>query len=540
MKKWLYPILIILIFLSQFLFISPVGEFALNDDWVHTDILKHWVDTGDFRMNPFAGPTFYIPILYGAGLTKLFGFSFTVLRISTLFFALLTLLVLFFFLNRVTNKPHLNFFIVLSLWLNPIFYSLSFTFMTDIPALFLIVCSLYAFYKAFDEQKPQWIFAGSLISVLGFFVRQTNILVMVAGGIYATYELIKNIKIQSAYKKNIAFKHLLWSFGIPAMIWSIIYYLLSINHILPDVIGLHRFGGDFAQTRTHIMWWSWYTIIYLGFFVIPFFMSYIFKKPLNKMGNKLLVICIFISALLAGIFKIALHMRFPYISNIIVSQGIGPANDVLRGMDKSLFSSIMWSFIGVFIASSSGYLVYLFTRKKLHEKPIGFMYIFSIIYLIPILLLSSFDRYYLPLYIVIAVLLARHIDSKKYTMPILILCIVTLSIFSVSQTKFYLNWNQTRWNLANEALILSKNTPEIVDGGYEWNGWNAYWSAYDATLQGVPHGRWTGPWWIRSLFVNNTEEYIVSFAPIIDYTILESKKIPGWNPNNTVYLLKKR
>src|SRR3989344_3697780 len=104
MKKY-YPSLIILLFFLQFLFVNPLGEFALNDDWVHTDTIKHWVETGEFRMIPFAGPTFYVPILYGAALVKLFGFSFSLLRISTLVIATGILFLFYQTLLSSTKKP---------------------------------------------------------------------------------------------------------------------------------------------------------------------------------------------------------------------------------------------------------------------------------------------------------------------------------------------------------------------------------------------------------------------------------------------------
>ena len=103
-SKYLFLILIAVLFATQFFFISPQGGFALNDDWVHTDTILHWVQTGNFRLMPFAGPTFYVPILYGAALTKIFGFSFTLLRESTLVLTFFLLFTFYFLLNKFSNK----------------------------------------------------------------------------------------------------------------------------------------------------------------------------------------------------------------------------------------------------------------------------------------------------------------------------------------------------------------------------------------------------------------------------------------------------
>ena len=90
--------------------------------------------------------------------------------------------------------------------------------------------------------------------------------------------------------------------------------------------------------------------------------------------------------------------------------------------------------------------------------------------------------------------------------------------------------------MATRVLNETKLEPHQIDGGYEWDGWHAYWSAH---ASGLKNGAWTAQWWIRNLFVNNTEDYIVSFSPIPPYDVVETQKVRGWNPNNTLYLLKK-
>ncbi|MBT3538891.1 hypothetical protein HOF40_03520 [Candidatus Parcubacteria bacterium] len=525
-KQYTYAILIVLLFLGQFLFINPIGEFALNDDWVHTEILKHWSDTGEFRMSPYAGPTFYMPILYGTALIKTFGFSFSILRISTLFLALGSLLAFFFLLNKTNNKPHINILVVLALWLNPIFYNLSFTFMTDIPALFLFLISLYFYYIAFEKKKPGFIFWGSLFSVLGFYTRQTNILLMVAAGVYSLF-----------YLKNIKLRHLFWSFGIPSLLWLVIFIFLQKNMTALDGPGYHLVPN--SEMFGHIKWWLWYSLIYLGFFSIPFAIGYAFKRIKKHFKNWKLLLAVFIPVILALTIRQTLKMQFPYVMNIITQYGLGGMEYTLNGVLKSLFSSKIWGVVTLACAAGGGWLLYMFGKmKQHHEKPFGLFYIFGVIYLIPILILNSFDRYYLPLFIVVGIIIAKQLTFKKLSALTTLTIIIALGFFSISQTKFYLAWNEARWDLANNILEESGLEAHNIDAGYEWDGWNAYWSGYEAKEGGIPHGAWNGPWWIRNLYVNNTQDYIVSFSPLKPFEIIETKKIPGWNPNDTIYLLK--
>lgn len=158
-----------------------------------------------------------------------------------------------------------------------------------------------------------------------------------------------------------------------------------------------------------------------------------------------------------------------------------------------------------------------------------------LLFLLPILFLESFDRYYLPIFVFIMIILIPYFSQQKLSKIGIFITLTIYAIFSISQTAFYLNWNNVRWEFANSMLNSNLKNYQI-DAGYEWNGWNSYWSAKESGLEaGTP----TSPWWIRGLFFNNTEDYIVAFSPIRPYSTVKFKMIPGLNPNNFIYLLKK-
>lgn len=539
------------LFLLQFIFVNPIGEFALNDDWVHTDVLKHWIDTGEFRMPPYAGPTFYVPILYGAGLTKIFGFSFTLLRISTLILALATFILFYKFLMRVSDKPTLNFALTLALWFNPIFYNMTFTFMTEVPALLLIISAIYAYYLGFTKNKPSWLFWGSVFSVLGMFTRQTNIIVMAAAGLYALTQL-----------RYIRFRDVLWSFGIPGLIGISTYFSLSKNNLLPPGIEFHYLKSADAVLE-HSAWWLIFTFAYIGFFVLPIAFGWIIKNFKKILSPKVFAYPLFV-VVIALYVKYRYGFQFPYVLNIINTYGLGPMQGVLNGMLKPMFASRIWAILTIFIAASAGWLVYIVqTRRQskikemfedmwnklldvlhLNARPVipgdktKFILLFVLLFTIPILLFDSFDRYFLPIYIGVAILISKKIQENELSMVAVYAGILVYAVFSISQTAFYINWNKARWDMANTILAESGLKAENVDAGYEWDGWHTYWTAHEAQQAGAV-GPWGAPWWLTHLFVNNTQDYIVSFSPIPPYNVVKEVNIKGWNPNDTLYLLEK-
>lgn len=633
MDKSRFPVLYITaLFLLQFFLINPLGEFALNDDWVHTEILKQWVDTGEFNMNPFAGPSFYVPILYGAGLTTWFGFSFSILRISTLIFALATLILFYKLLKDISQKPALSLFFALTLWLNPIFYNLSFTFMTDVPALFFLVAGMYTYYHGFQKARPSLLFVGSLFSVVGMYTRQTNILLLGAAGLYALYILYtqhKEKKLQPAHQKNgdshttalheinadtpkkLTFFGVVWSFGIPVIAAAGIYFFLYQKNLLPPGTALHLFS-DWHYVAKHAMWWTFYAAMYIGFFTLPFSAGWCFelvkkcitKQPVSSpmsrikqmiqnarrqiIYNRAPFTYIGIVVLLTLIIRQSLKLQFPYVLNIINIHGLGPMQGVMNGSLTPHMPSKVWGIITLVVAASAGWTIYTLVRiffEKINNAKsqnnntpdiqivkknthTGFIPLFGIIFLLPILLLESFDRYFLPVFVALSPTLIKFLDIREKNInkkPIhasvserngfstsesmvsnphtlsktgLILVLSIFASYSITQTDFYLNWNRARWDIANSILQQSNLEPHNIDAGYEWDGWYAFRSAEAAYIAG-DKGPFGTPWWIYHIFVNNTQDYIVSWSPIPPYEVVEKREVPGANPNNALYLLKK-
>lgn len=525
-SKYLFLILLLALFTAQFFYLSPKGEFALNDDWVHTDTIKHWAETGEFRLMPFAGPTFYVPILYGTALVKTFSFSFTLLRISTLILTLILISIFYLFLNKLSNKPTLSFFATLILWSNPIFYNLSFTFMTDIPALLSLCISMYLYYIGFETGKNKYLFWGTIFGLLSAFTRQTGILIILAALIYS----LKNLQ---TYK----LKHLITSFGLPLALAGTIYTWLNIYQLLPQNTGSHAIEG-IGRLLGHTKWWLWYTPMYLGLFTLPLTLGWFIKHPTEWRRKKFWIIFFIIGGLTIAIRQIW-HLQFPYIDNIISLYGLGPMRGVLEGNLLILIPSWAWGIITMFCALGFTLLTTLLLHRRHNSEPIGFIYLFGLLYLIPILIFESFDRYLLPLVLVLIIALVQNLKHVKFSYFSSLILILILIFFSLSQTKFYLAWNQARWNLAEEALTQSSDTTKI-DGGYEWDGWHNYWPTLSNEKKTFTNEEiQTRPWFNRRFFPNNNAAYTISFSPLANFEIAKEEKIKGWNPNNQLYLLKR-
>jgi len=114
------------------LIVNPLGDFPLNDDWSFALAVKGLVEYGDWRPNGWTGASLITQSLWGAIFCIPAGFSFNALRFSTLISAVFGVIGVYILLVTNNRGRILAVIAALTLAFNPIYYELSFTFMTDV------------------------------------------------------------------------------------------------------------------------------------------------------------------------------------------------------------------------------------------------------------------------------------------------------------------------------------------------------------------------------------------------------------------------
>src|SRR5437588_600977 len=76
LSEWRYPAITVMLMIAAFIFVNPVLESGMNDDWIYTYIAKGVAETGKLQYHGWAEPTIVPQALWAALLFKLFGFSF--------------------------------------------------------------------------------------------------------------------------------------------------------------------------------------------------------------------------------------------------------------------------------------------------------------------------------------------------------------------------------------------------------------------------------------------------------------------------------
>ncbi len=162
---------------AAFLIVNPFVRMPFDDDWSYAFTVRQLIRTGHITYNGWSAPLIITHVWWGAMFAKIFGYSFIVLRFSTLPFAVGCAAVAYLLARRANVRPANSIFFALLSCLSPLFLPLAESYMTDVPALFFILLCLYAFIRAGATREAgrplAWLIIGVLFGILGGMNRQT-------------------------------------------------------------------------------------------------------------------------------------------------------------------------------------------------------------------------------------------------------------------------------------------------------------------------------------------------------------------------------
>jgi hypothetical protein len=164
----------------------PSVNMGVCDDWPYILIAQKLAATGHIVYSGWATPILGWQLYLGAAFIKLFGFSLTTVRMSTLLVAMALAFLLQRTLVRAGISERNATIGTLALVLSPLYLMLSVTFMTDIQGLFAIILCLYGCLRALQASTSRatigWLCFAVVTNAICGSSRQTawlGILVMV-------------------------------------------------------------------------------------------------------------------------------------------------------------------------------------------------------------------------------------------------------------------------------------------------------------------------------------------------------------------------
>lgn len=527
--KWLLVILIVAQ-MAVYIFINPTGDFLINDEWFYARAVKDFNLT-DYQFDALITPSLIGQIWYAKVITSIFGFSFEILRFSTIGLSIISVVALYLLFVELGFRKYFSFFASLLLFFNPLFFYLSIGFMTDVPALAFVIFALLFFAKYNNTKKSRYFFIACLSLIYAIIIRQSFLFLLPLSIIFVIDKKRVSAKNLFLYISSLAF-------------FACLYFFLKSKHWWPSQdIDLHTFENAsvhwlYVKKQVYSIWH------YMGFFLLPISFGYLLQKNAKR---KILKYILITAAFLYSAWKIfARDVFFPYFGNIISIYGLGPRdpNGVLHGSPIQIATLNEVILITVLVSLSAGIILSIlvdiitgFSEKNTgSKKMIIFLALSAVSQIAVVFMFLSFDRYYLPIFLFLLIIISYFINTKK--IPIInIIILLILCIPVIMLTKLSLTENRIKWQVADD---LKKSGVPIsdIDAGYEWLGWNWYGKTPSWRL---PYWEEGTPWYISRLYPDNERVYVISHEPIIDSYKLTSKYSYGriFDMQFNLYLHKK-
>ena len=531
-------IIIASIWIFMLFLVNPIGNFPLNDDWAYAESVKHFLETGDFELPGWAVANLLPQVLFGALFCLPFGFSFTALRFSTLTLGLIGTIATYGLLKEISHQK-IAFIGALIVAINPLYFALSNTFMTDVPHYTVTILSLYFFAIGIKKNSPSAIYISVAIAVISLLVRQTTIALFCG---YAIAYIVKNkAKIRSLITAALLF--VLLPAGVQllfsAIFWPKNYgnYGVKEQEIVSELISVDQ------NAIAHFAYFALCAFLYIGCFLLPFLIIIFSLKSASieaKRRNLLIASLLFFITSI-GIWLFFKQERMPIRGNIINDWGIGPLTlrDTILFPSESVpnYLEFFWIIVTILSLIGAGLLL-LFLGLSILKifKPeviasrrslILLNNSTTFIYFLPLGISFFFDRYLvllLPLSMVMVLTSVGKIEDFKLdfkTNIVIWLAILSIGAFTVGSTHDYLSWNRIRWQAIENLIQEEQVSPNRIDGGFEFNGWHLYSSDYPIYKHRKNNLAW---WWVEQ------DDYIVAFRPLKGYDVIKQYHLKNWLP----------
>jgi 4-amino-4-deoxy-L-arabinose transferase-like glycosyltransferase len=518
-----------ILWLIAAIIVNPRGNFPLNDDWVYGWPVKVFLDSGRFEILSWTGVSLIGHVIWGLLFCSILGFSFTVLRISMLLLGLVGVLTTYHVFKLAGADRRMAFLAALIVGFNPIYYELSFTFMTDISFLAFVLLTLLLLFKFLENDRLSFLIGATVAATFSTLIRDVGVLLPAIFGVVLVLGNGLNKRTLARAPIPLAFAlgaYVLYRSLVATTVGSPSIYDAKVRAIL-NVLDGGVDGLLLIVDRFH------HSVMYLGLFLAPFivvqFTALWRKYDARRRGWWWSVaVC---SAVFLTWRMFALGKMMPLSKNVLFNFGLGPPTlrDVGLLHIPNYYTAPKFLWFAVTIVALAGACValgffavetYEGIRKRVWKTndpgsaQLALVIGVVIGYLGLISLSGLFDRYLI--FLIPFCLLALHFWAPthkqgvgKTAVAVSAILMIFPAVFAVGATHDYLSWNRARWAAINHLTKDQKVSPQRIDGGVEFNGW----FLYDKNYAREKDKSW---WWVVD------DEFIVSFGPLPGYEVEES------------------
>ena len=510
--------------------VDPRADVPLLDDWTYAASVEQLIAGRGFHVSPWSSTFPATQIWWGTAFAWLGGFSFTVLRLSTLLWWLLGTLG-FYGALRVLGCGAAAALLGAGLMLmHPVTFVLAFSFMTDVPFVAAMCLSSWALALGVQSGRPAALGLGLALALLAFFVRPMAIALpaglALGGWMLADARLRWHVVVAASVtiammgvSSVVAARFFPWA-GAGGVAWRVtnLAYVLQVPPLVYLEAGLSM-------------------LAHVGLVIVPVLVA---TERAGTRGTRSTALALLAAALAVSWLAPSAVSALKFAHTLSVEE-LGAARPLLQGAPVRTTAGALVAVLATGIGLVGAAV--LLARVAAGLRPGGclrqpaWVCIGGIGHASVALcfgLWLFYDRYYLPLVpIAIALALAEApLATRRWRQGAVVALVAALALLDVTGTRDMLAYARAVDGAA--AALRARGIPDLdLDAGYAENGWRLYvhperLPAGKSVIRDVPH-------------VTATAEgvpYVIANAPLAGYRVLETIPVPTWwAATDRVYVL---
>lgn len=453
----------------------PFRDQVFSEDFAYAQSVRHLLTTGNFKVSERVAPTSITNILWGAAITKIFGFSQANLHLSVVILIPILLFSLYKIFQEVSTNKQRSLIFTLFFLSIPWILQLSYTFLSDIPFLTLELLSSLFYLKGLKTGKSKHLLLGSIFASMAFLTRQLGLIFPIA----AILTII--LGRESLHQK---YKYLSLIAAIPVS--TLLLYLFWSSMPGNKTIAQYAVTEEFKNIYTHPQASIWiknaamiihrvlnFTSQALGLFspLVLLFIIANFKKTANFV--RLNRAKFTISTILA--------LSVYTLDMINFRQGYTVGFPLLIYDYESFFPipwAHIWKILVLVCIPILSFAIYQSCKKlpKISKFGLFTLSSFTLLAILTVIHVASWDQYIVPLLPFILLWIAQFTKKLKLDIKLALVVILILLLDSVQMTKLRYNQSGLIWEKA-VTFVINGLSPLEVDANNNF-GWY-YWFYYE-------------------------------------------------------------
>ena len=245
--------------------INPFREMmSLDDGWAYARSVEHLLQTGQYRLDAWAAANMPVQIYLAAGLSKIVGYSLSLLRLTTVAMLVVGLASFYGLARELGATRASSSAATVALMASPLVMLLGFTFMSDVQFMGWMLAALFLYVRGLRRRSDALVFVGSIAAVGAIGTRQFGMAII--AGLLLGWILCRR-------QDRPPLRTLVLAAALPAVAggWQILHGLQQPN--FTQVVRLYEqrvyLGQPPALLADEFLWRAAVVLQYVGISILP-------------------------------------------------------------------------------------------------------------------------------------------------------------------------------------------------------------------------------------------------------------------------------